>query len=111
MAIALSKVGMIRTQDAPKSCFLEFSKRYKVDFESHVKYWKRQETILQVDVGSAEEDYARDALFSRHPDMAEWPADHGFYFAKIELETIHVLDFFGGVNLVDLDDYYDASPY
>ena len=48
------------------------------------------------------------ALFSRHPAMAEWPTDHGWYFAKLDITNVIVLDWFGGANDVALTDYYNA---
>merc|ERR1712071_347612 len=41
--------------------------------------------------------FAKEALFSRHPQMSTWPADHGWYFARLNIENIYVLDFFGGI--------------
>ena len=37
--------------------------------------------------------------------------DHGFYFTKLDIETIFVLDWFGGIETVSLEEYYNASPY
>lgn len=35
-------------------------------------------TIHRVQGGSADEALAKQALFTAHPDMAEWPAGHNF---------------------------------
>jgi len=60
---------------------------------------------------SKEGQFAKTALFSRHPIMPEWPEDHGFFFAKLEIKNILVLDFFGGAKTVPLDDYFSATPH
>ncbi|CAH1241805.1 CREG1 [Branchiostoma lanceolatum] len=64
-----------------------------------------------VTVPQHETDFAKTALFSRHPIMAEWAKiqTHKFYFAKMEIENVFVLDFFGGGNIVSPEDYYNAN--
>ena len=44
------------------------------------------------------------------PDLAI-PSDHGWYFAKLAIANILVLDYFGGANEVTVEDYYKATPY
>ncbi|GBF92792.1 hypothetical protein Rsub_05411 [Raphidocelis subcapitata] len=43
-------------------------------------------------------------LLARHPEMADWPADHGFAPYELEVEEIHLLDYFaaGGGHLAVL---------
>eukprot|EP00795_Rhopilema_esculentum_P007590 gene7590-13395_t len=48
---------------------------------------------------------ARKAMFSRHPEMVEWPESHHFFFAKLQLTQVEVLDFFGPISLVSVEDY------
>jgi hypothetical protein len=62
-------------------------------------------------VNSTEEAFAKRALFSRHPAMPDWPADHGWFFAKLKIGSILVLDYFGGAKQVPLQDYLKATPY
>jgi len=66
--------------------------------------------FVKLDENSEEGQFAKTALFSRHPIMPEWPEDHGFFFAKLEIENILVLDFFGGAKTVPIEDYFSASP-
>ncbi|KAI8491036.1 Cellular repressor of E1A-stimulated proteins 1 [Branchiostoma belcheri] len=65
-----------------------------------------------VPVPEDETDFAMKSLFSRHPIMAEWykMPDHKFYFAKMEIEDVFVLDFFGGGQSVSPEDYFKANP-
>jgi len=52
-----------------------------------------------------EYSFAHNGLFSRHPAMDTWPAGHGWFVAKMEIENILLLDFFGGAKTVDVNDY------
>uniref|UniRef100_A0A8C6SPZ8 Cellular repressor of E1A-stimulated genes 1 n=1 Tax=Neogobius melanostomus TaxID=47308 RepID=A0A8C6SPZ8_9GOBI len=61
-------------------------------------------------VNGSEADFAKKALFSRHPEMMDWPLDHGWFFAKFNITLVWVLDYFGGVKTVSPDEYFQASP-
>ncbi|XP_068220483.1 protein CREG1 [Palaemon carinicauda] len=67
--------------------------------------------IVKVEEGSAEEAFAKNALFSRHPEMSEWPQGHHWFFAKMNISHIYVLDYFGGASVVNVKDYFDAEPF
>ncbi|KAI8466430.1 MAG: pyridoxamine 5'-phosphate oxidase-domain-containing protein [Monoraphidium minutum] len=54
-------------------------------------------------------DEAMQMLVARHPVMADWPEDHGFAPFELEVEEIHLLDFFGGMHVISSDDYFAAS--
>ncbi|KAJ3584677.1 hypothetical protein NHX12_015172 [Muraenolepis orangiensis] len=58
-----------------------------------------------------EAELAKKWLFLRHPEMEDWPADHGWFFAKFNITQVWVLDYFGGVKTVAPDDYFKATPY
>ncbi|XP_069801641.1 protein CREG1 [Dendropsophus ebraccatus] len=61
-------------------------------------------------VDDKEAGTAKMALFSRHPEMASWPRDHDWFFAKLNITNIWVLDYFGGIKTVTPEDYYQARP-
>ncbi|XP_078512827.1 protein CREG1 [Lissotriton helveticus] len=61
-------------------------------------------------VEESEVDTAKEALFSRHPEMASWPKDHEWFFAKLNITNIWVLDYFGGMKNVTIDDYFNVKP-
>ncbi|XP_051870251.1 protein CREG1 isoform X2 [Pristis pectinata] len=63
-----------------------------------------------VTVNKTEIGIAKKALFERHPAMASWPPDHGWYFAKLNITNIWVLDYFGGLKTVTPEEYYNAKP-
>ncbi|XP_011499446.1 PREDICTED: protein CREG1 [Ceratosolen solmsi marchali] len=48
---------------------------------------------------------AKSAIFGRHPWLAHMPEDHHFFFAKLKIETIAVLDTFGGPKYISLNEY------
>ncbi|KAK3884089.1 hypothetical protein Pcinc_011625 [Petrolisthes cinctipes] len=68
-------------------------------------------SIVEVKNGTEEATFARTALFSRHPVMETWPTGHHFFFAKLNISHIYVLDFFGGASDVSVQDYYKATPF
>lgn len=49
------------------------------------------------------------AYTDRHPASVKWREVHGFYFCKLNIEHIAVLDYYGGANFVSPDDYYNAN--
>ncbi|XP_076618085.1 cellular Repressor of E1A-stimulated Genes [Colletes latitarsis] len=54
---------------------------------------------------SMELELAKKVFFGRHPKLANMPPDHHFYFAKLKIMTIVVLDTFGGPKYVTVKDY------
>ncbi|KAG2457283.1 CREG1 protein, partial [Polypterus senegalus] len=69
----------------------------------------RFEKLMQK-VNDTEADFAKEALFSRHPEMIQWPRDHNWFFAKLNITNVYVLDYFGGVKTVTPIEYYKAKP-
>ncbi|KDR19714.1 protein CREG1 [Zootermopsis nevadensis] len=66
--------------------------------------------IERVKNGTTEEAFAQEALFSRHPSMKTWPKDHNFFFMKLSIERVMIVDYFGGPIYVDVDDYFNVTP-
>lgn len=92
-------------------------------------------------VNGTEADFAKKALFSRHPEMIDWPVDHNWFFAKFNITQVPVspvlvlnhcsqqqlkspwrpfyssmfqvwvLDYFGGVKTVTSEEYFEAPPH
>ena len=67
-------------------------------------------TFVKLAKVSKEGQFAEKALFSRHPIMPEWPEDHGFFFAKLDIQNILLLDFFGGAVTIPVEEYLNANP-
>ncbi|KAG9349642.1 hypothetical protein JZ751_028090 [Albula glossodonta] len=64
-----------------------------------------------IEVNGTEADVAKKSLFGRHPEMIDWPADHNWFFAKMNITQVWVLDYFGGVKTVTPEAYFNAKPY
>ncbi|MEW5312425.1 MAG: hypothetical protein WDW38_004062 [Sanguina aurantia] len=56
----------------------------------------------------AEQQWAKKAMFSRHPQMEDWPTDHDFRIYELQLDVIHLLDNYGGQKIVTAKAYYAA---
>ena len=63
--------------------------------------------------GSMEKAEATDelqtAMFTRHPQMKSWPSGHGFFFATLRIQSIWLIDFFGGADVIKPSDYFGAA--
>jgi len=66
--------------------------------------------IKKVDPESEEYPVAKAAIFGRHPWLVNMPPNHHFFFAKLEISTIVVLDTFGGPKHVTPEEYLNAKP-
>lgn len=55
------------------------------------------------------EAFAEKVLFSRHPQMKNWPSNHGFRPYVLQLSHIVLLDFYGGAKHVPVDEYYQTK--
>ena len=64
--------------------------------------------LVVLDEDTEEHEFAKDAFFERHPSMAHWPKGHGWVVAKIVVEDIWLIDFFGGATILDPKDYFAA---
>lgn len=65
--------------------------------------------------GTPEENqFALQALYSKHPSMKGWGApgagDHAFHIWKLHIESIFFLDFYGGSKPLTPQKYLAASP-
>ncbi|XP_054820516.1 uncharacterized protein LOC129319464 [Prosopis cineraria] len=58
-----------------------------------------------VDKKSAEAEFARSALFSKHSEMKGWPEDHDFEVYKLEIDNIFLIDWFGGPKPLTVAEY------
>ncbi|KAJ7974497.1 Protein CREG1 [Quillaja saponaria] len=63
-----------------------------------------------VDEKSKEAEYARSALFSKHPEMKDWPKDHSFQVFKLEIENIFLVDWFGPAKPLSVAEYLKPRP-
>jgi len=66
-------------------------------------------TVVKIPTDSPEGEFAARALFTRHPIMPDWPKDHGWFFAKLNITNVLLLDFFGGAANIPVEDYFKAN--
>ena len=62
--------------------------------------------FIRLNASSDEGALAKAALFERHPSFANFPSDHGFFAAKIEIDGIWLIDFYGAAASVSLKKYF-----
>ncbi|XP_010467023.1 PREDICTED: protein CREG1 isoform X1 [Camelina sativa] len=65
--------------------------------------------LLLLDGGSEEAQVAKKALFTKHPEMIDWPVDHDFHFFKLEITNIFLINWFGGAKPITVDEYLHAK--
>lgn len=63
-----------------------------------------------VNVPPSGTDFAKKALYSRHPVMRKWSQSFNCLLMKINIEHIYVTDCYGGVYSLPLEDYYKVNP-
>ncbi|GAB2276588.1 hypothetical protein Dimus_011304 [Dionaea muscipula] len=61
--------------------------------------------LTLVDGSSKEAEFARSALFSKHPEMKDWPEDHNFLVFKLDIEDIFLINWYGGPKPLTVDEY------
>jgi len=55
-----------------------------------------------------EHEFAKNAFFERHSSMKSWPEGHQWVIAKIDIQDIWLIDYFGGATILDPKDYFAA---
>lgn len=66
--------------------------------------------LVRVAANSTEEKTATDALFKKHPSFTKYPKDHAFYAAKLDIDGLWLIDFYGGAAIIKPQDYFAANP-
>eukprot|EP00249_Psilotum_nudum_P030424 c43027_g1_i1 orf=374-1006(+) len=65
--------------------------------------------MQMLDANSSAAQIAAEALFSKHPEMREWPKDHNFQFYKLDIQNIFLIDFFGGAKPLSVAAYLQIN--
>lgn len=55
-------------------------------------------------------DFGMNALLQNHPQMADWPDDHGFAVFELDITSLWMIANFGGGGYMDVADYKSSSP-
>jgi len=66
-------------------------------------------SMVKLEVNSTEDKKARAALFKRHPSFAQYPPGHDFFVAKLEIDGVWLIDFYGGAAIIPPAEYFSAS--
>lgn len=66
-------------------------------------------SIMRLDPNTPEYADANEWYTNRHPASIHWRKTHSFYFCKLNIENIAVLDFYGGAHYISVVDYYNAN--
>ncbi|KAM7279933.1 hypothetical protein ACFE04_007067 [Oxalis oulophora] len=61
--------------------------------------------LVVVDEKSKEAKVAQNALFTKHPEMKSWPESHNFQIFKLNIESIFLINYFGGPKPLTVDQY------
>jgi hypothetical protein len=59
--------------------------------------------------GTSEGDAAQAALFAAHPSMANWPASHDFFVGKLAIDSLWLINMYGGAAIIDAAEYHAAG--
>lgn len=66
--------------------------------------------LVKVDGDSDEGATAKAALFERHPSFKNYPKDHAFFPARLDIDGIWLIDFYGGATIMPPEDYFAWKP-
>uniref|UniRef100_A0A8D2JBY1 Cellular repressor of E1A stimulated genes 2 n=1 Tax=Varanus komodoensis TaxID=61221 RepID=A0A8D2JBY1_VARKO len=55
-----------------------------------------------------EMEFAKQALFSRHPVMRKWPRNYEWFFMKMNIEHVWLQNWYGGLVTIPLEEYFKA---
>ena len=60
-------------------------------------------------VPASEADEVTKMIASRHPVITHWPPNHGFKPYELKIDSLHLLDYYGGMKDVDVKEYFDVK--
>ncbi|XP_032056969.1 protein CREG2 [Aythya fuligula] len=67
-------------------------------------------TGQMVMVPPEETEFAKQAMFSRHPVIRKWPHSYEWFFMKMNIEHIWLQSWHEGVSAVPVEEYLKAAP-
>jgi hypothetical protein len=65
--------------------------------------------LVEVNPDSEEYTLAQAAFFQRHPQMVTWPSEHNWIIAKLEIEDLWLINFYGGAAILSIEEYFSAK--
>ncbi|XP_009274444.1 PREDICTED: protein CREG2 [Aptenodytes forsteri] len=67
-------------------------------------------TGQMVTVPPEEVEFAKQAMFSRHPVVRKWPRSYEWFFMKMNVEHIWLQSWYGEVSAIAVEEYLKAVP-
>ncbi|XP_006133245.2 protein CREG2 [Pelodiscus sinensis] len=67
-------------------------------------------TGQMVMVPPEEMEFAKQAMFSRHPGMRKWPRSYEWFFMKMNIEHVWLQNWYGGVSTISVEEYFKTVP-
>uniref|UniRef100_A0A8C9MES4 Cellular repressor of E1A stimulateds 2 n=1 Tax=Serinus canaria TaxID=9135 RepID=A0A8C9MES4_SERCA len=67
-------------------------------------------TGQMVTVPPEEVEFAKQAMFSRHPVVRKWPRSYEWFFMKMNIEHIWLQSWYGEVSPIAVEEYLKAAP-
>ncbi|KAM6177989.1 protein CREG2-like [Rhynchocyon petersi] len=67
-------------------------------------------TGQMIAVSPEEAEFAKQAMFSRHPVMRKWPRQYEWFFMKMRIEHIWLQKWYGGASEISREEYFKAVP-
>ncbi|KAJ4761432.1 Pyridoxamine 5'-phosphate oxidase family protein [Rhynchospora pubera] len=65
--------------------------------------------LKMVEFNTTEGEFAKKALFTKHPEMEGWPENHKFRIFKLNIEHIFLIDWFGGPKPISPSEYLESA--
>ncbi|XP_012860554.2 protein CREG2 [Echinops telfairi] len=67
-------------------------------------------TGQMITVSPEEVEFAKQAMFSRHPVMRKWPRQYEWLFMKMRVEHVWLQTWYGGAAEISREEYFKAVP-
>ncbi|XP_069492821.1 protein CREG2 [Ambystoma mexicanum] len=67
-------------------------------------------TGQMVMVPPEEMDFAKKAMFSRHPGIRKWPRNYEWLFMKMNIKHVCLQNWYGAVSTIETDQYFRVVP-
>ncbi|TDH69795.1 hypothetical protein CCR75_001287 [Bremia lactucae] len=109
-AAGIKKIGLKRQLDASVAISMAQQGEHACDMDvEDPTCWKITLTGKVLPVRDDRIIYAKKVLFSKHPQMQDWPESHNFKPYTLEIENIILLDFYGGAKRIPVKKYYQVK--
>jgi Pyridoxamine 5'-phosphate oxidase len=62
-----------------------------------------------LDKASSDYEWAQPAFYERHPQVKDWPTDHNWIIARLVIQDIWLVDYFGGAANLSIQEYMSVD--